>query len=125
MRRIFWGFCRNWFLMSPLHYLSGRSDFGFRKTTPRYHQYGESPTLRIGDTGSRRLRVSVMRGVVDSPTQRYGDTLFLLNKYSIYTHDGASAKLSTNSHKMDYRHYEKGYSFPVPSRDVTNQTLPG
>ena len=29
MRRIFWGFCRNWFLMSPLHYLSSRSDFGF------------------------------------------------------------------------------------------------
>jgi hypothetical protein len=29
MRRIFWGFSRNWFLMSPLHYLSGRSDFGF------------------------------------------------------------------------------------------------
>jgi hypothetical protein len=29
MRRIFWGFCRNWFLMSPLHYLLSRSDFGF------------------------------------------------------------------------------------------------
>ncbi len=30
MRRIFWGFCRNWFLMSPLHFLSGHSDFGFK-----------------------------------------------------------------------------------------------
>jgi hypothetical protein len=29
--------------------------------------------LRIGDAGSRRLRVSVMQGVVDSPTQRYGE----------------------------------------------------
>ncbi len=29
MRWIFWGFCRNWFLMSPLHYLSRSSDFGF------------------------------------------------------------------------------------------------
>jgi hypothetical protein len=29
MRRIFWGFCRNRFLMRPLHYLSSRSDFGF------------------------------------------------------------------------------------------------
>ncbi len=28
MRWIFWGFCRNWFLMSPLHYLSSSSDFG-------------------------------------------------------------------------------------------------
>jgi hypothetical protein len=29
MRRIFWGFCRNWFLIDPLHFLSSRSDFGF------------------------------------------------------------------------------------------------
>jgi hypothetical protein len=29
MRRIFWGFCRNWFLIDPLHYFSSRSDFGF------------------------------------------------------------------------------------------------
>jgi hypothetical protein len=29
MRRIFWGFCRNCFLIDPLHYLSSRSDFGF------------------------------------------------------------------------------------------------
>ncbi len=29
MRRIFWGFCINRFLMSPLHYLSSCSDFGF------------------------------------------------------------------------------------------------
>jgi hypothetical protein len=27
MRRIFWGFCINWFLIDPLHYLSSRSDF--------------------------------------------------------------------------------------------------
>jgi hypothetical protein len=29
MRRIFWGFCRNWLAMSPLDYLSSRSAFGF------------------------------------------------------------------------------------------------
>ncbi len=29
MRWIFWGFCRNRFLVSPLHYFSSRSDFGF------------------------------------------------------------------------------------------------
>ncbi len=29
MRRIFWGFCRNWVLIDPLHYLSSRSAFGF------------------------------------------------------------------------------------------------
>ncbi len=71
MRRIFWGFCRNWFLMSPLHYLSGCSDFGFEfarySRYPRYHRCGESPTLRIGDMGSRRLPVSLSRGVNYSP----------------------------------------------------------
>jgi hypothetical protein len=30
MRRIFRGFCRNWFLMIPLHYLSSRSGFCFK-----------------------------------------------------------------------------------------------
>ncbi len=82
MRRIFWGFCRNWFFMSPLHYLSGRSDFGFefaeifvfKKLTPRYHRYGESPTLRIGDTGSRRLPVSLSRGVDDSQHHWYAES---------------------------------------------------
>ncbi len=92
MRRIFWGFCRNWFLISPLHYLSGRSDFGsefaeifvFEKRLPAitdtgsqrlpvslsrrvadspYHRYGESTTPRIVESGSRRLRVSVIQGV--------------------------------------------------------------
>ncbi len=29
-----------------------RGDIRIRKTTPRYHRYGELPTLRIGDTGS-------------------------------------------------------------------------
>ncbi len=43
-----------------------RGDIRIRKMTPRYHQYGESPTLRIDDTGSRRLTVSLSRGVDDS-----------------------------------------------------------
>jgi hypothetical protein len=29
VRQIFWGFCRNWFLIDPLHYLSSFSDFAF------------------------------------------------------------------------------------------------
>jgi hypothetical protein len=29
MRQIFRGFCINWILIDPLHYLSSRSDFGF------------------------------------------------------------------------------------------------
>ncbi len=27
--RISWGFCRNWFRIDPLHYLSRRTDFRF------------------------------------------------------------------------------------------------
>jgi hypothetical protein len=51
MRRIFWGFCRNWVLMDPLHYvpfepfrfwLRIRGDIRNRKPTPR-----------LGESGSR------------------------------------------------------------------------
>ncbi len=68
MRRIFWGFCRNWFLISPLHYLSNRSDFGL-KLAEIFIFEKRLPT--ITDTGNRRLRVSVIRGVA---TPRITDT---------------------------------------------------
>ncbi len=79
MRRIFLGFCRNSFLMSPLHYLSGRSDFGFEFTEIFIF---EKRLPAITNTGSRRLRISVIRGVansphhwyVESPTPRITDT---------------------------------------------------
>ncbi len=32
MRQILLGFCRNWFLIDPLHQLSSPSDFGFEFT---------------------------------------------------------------------------------------------
>jgi hypothetical protein len=60
MRRIFWGFCRNRFLMSPLHYLSSRSDFGFEFTE-----------IFIIE---KRLSDSPSRGVDDSPTWRVGES---------------------------------------------------
>jgi hypothetical protein len=64
MRRIFLGFCRNWSLMSPVHYLSSSFDFGF--------EFAEIFVFKkqlpaITDTGSRQLRVSVIRGVANSP----------------------------------------------------------
>ncbi len=87
MRRIFWGFCRNWFLMSPLRYISGRSDFGFlfEKRTIQggdnslHHWYPESATPRITDMESwlffkRKLSVSMIRRVVNSPHQWYGES---------------------------------------------------
>ncbi len=77
----FWGFCRNWFLMSPLHFLSSRSNFSFdlaeifvfEKLLPAITD-GESPTPRITDTQSRQLLASLIHGVGDSPHHRYGES---------------------------------------------------
>ncbi len=88
MRRIFWGFCGNWFLMSPLHYLWSRSDFGiefaeifvFSLLSPirgvansAYQWCGEPPTPRITDTRSRQLPTSLIHGISNSPHHRYGE----------------------------------------------------
>jgi hypothetical protein len=63
MRRIFWVFCRNWFLIDPLHYLSSRSDFGF--------EFAEIFVIekRLPDSASRRLFDSPSQGVDDLPTR--------------------------------------------------------
>ncbi len=88
MRRIFWGFCRNWVLIDPLHYLSSRSAFGFEfaeifvieKRLPDLasasRRVGESATLRLGKSGSCWLSDSASRGVDDSPTRRVGESAF-------------------------------------------------
>ncbi len=81
-------------------------------------------------------------------------THFIFNKCPIYTHDSASVKFRTNKQKTDYSAYDyatgKSYlntdswkaaahppplaltytvkkvsNFPVPNRDITNQTFPG
>jgi hypothetical protein len=62
MRRIFWGFCRNRFLIDPSHYLSSRSDFGF--------EFAEIFVIE------KRLPDSASRGVGDSPTRRVGESAF-------------------------------------------------
>jgi hypothetical protein len=63
MRWIFWGFCRNWFLIDPLHYLSSHSDFGF-------------VFAGLGESGSRQLSDSASRGVDNSPNRRVGESAF-------------------------------------------------
>jgi hypothetical protein len=63
MRRIFWGFFRNWFLIDPLHYLSSRSDFGF--------EFAEIFVFE------KRLPHSPSRGVADSPTPRVRKSFFI------------------------------------------------
>jgi hypothetical protein len=59
MRRIFWGFCINWFLIDPFYYLSSRYDFGF--------EFAEIFVIekRIPDLPSQ--------GVANSPTRRDGE----------------------------------------------------
>jgi len=70
MRRIFWGFCRNWVLIDPLHYLSSRSAFGF--------EFAEIFVIekRLPDSASQQRSDSVSRGDGDSPTRRVGESAF-------------------------------------------------
>jgi hypothetical protein len=96
MRRIFWGFCRNWVLIDPLHCLSSRSAFDFEfaeifvieKRLPDSPSRGvsDSPVSRVGESAfeclkeklgeseSRRLPDSANRGVANTPTQRVGES---------------------------------------------------
>jgi hypothetical protein len=96
MRLIFWGFCRNWILIDPLHYLSSCSAFGFEfaeifvieKRLPDSASRGvaDSQTRRVGESAfeclkeklceseSRRLPDSANRGVANSPTQQVGES---------------------------------------------------
>jgi hypothetical protein len=74
MRRIFWGFWRNRFLMSPLHYISRRSDFRFEfaEIFVIEKQLPDSPPRRVGE--STRLPI---------------DTIFFkpLNKSMVIVHN--------------------------------------
>jgi hypothetical protein len=97
MRRIFWGFCRNWVLIDPLHYLESCSAFGFEfaeifvieKRLPDSasrpicdspnRQVGESLTLRLGESGNQRLTDSPSWGVgfwmFKRKTRRVGESV--------------------------------------------------
>ncbi len=101
--RIFRGFCINRFGIGPLHYISSCSDFSFKfleifvfeKRLPDstirevgdslYQRYAESATLRLNDTGSRRLSASLIQGVDDSPHHQYGESAieFFKRKLSV------------------------------------------
>jgi hypothetical protein len=57
MRRIFWCFCRNWFLIDPLHYLLSCSNFGFEFTEKQLPDsaiggVGDSPTRQVGESAN-------------------------------------------------------------------------
>ncbi len=98
MRRIFWGFCRNWSLMSPLHsYTTFRAVpilasnwLNWRRYSYSKNDSALSPirgvgdmesqllilkkTLCIHDTESRRLPAPVMWWVADSPYRWVGES---------------------------------------------------
>ncbi len=71
MNRFFRCFCINQFGMRPLQYHSSCSDFGFELVEIFLF---EKWLPAINDRGSRRLRVSVIRGVADSPYQWYAES---------------------------------------------------
>jgi hypothetical protein len=53
MRRIFWGFCRNWFLIDPLHYLSDSLT----------HRIRESAFESLQENSASQREAMVSRGV--------------------------------------------------------------
>ncbi len=106
MRRIFWGFCRIWFLMSPLPpyttfraimilasnsriylYSKNNSPLSLIRgvVNSAFQWYWESPTPRITDMQSRQLPTSLIWGVSDSPHHRYVESAieFLKRKLSV------------------------------------------
>jgi hypothetical protein len=91
MRRVFWGFCRIWFFMSPLHYLPGHSDFGFK-----FKEIFEKRLPAITDMGSRRLPVSLSRGFDDSPQLIRGVTDSLHHRYGELAIEFFKRKLSVS-----------------------------
>ncbi len=84
MMRIFWGFLQ---ILGPhpLQYLSSRSAIGFKfaeifvieKQLPdsASRGVGDSPTRRFGESLTLRLGESGSRGVGDSPTRLIGESL--------------------------------------------------
>ncbi len=60
MKRIFWGFCINWFLIDPLHYLSSCSDFSFEFTEISLSK-NDSPTRQVGEPRSDNILKNILR----------------------------------------------------------------
>jgi hypothetical protein len=69
MRRIFWGFCRNWFLIDPLHYLSSRSDFGF-EFVEIFVIENNLTSWGVHDFPTRRVRESAFECLKENPASR-------------------------------------------------------
>ncbi len=126
MTRIFWGFCRNWFLIVPLHYLSSGSYFGFQfadifiieKRLPDSPSRGvgesasfllniQKPTLRLGESGSR---FSVTNIIANSkPKSELLEGQYKITETSFCKNPRKSASLScAQKSKQPTVRYHKG-----------------
>jgi hypothetical protein len=76
MRRIYWGVCRNWFLIDPLHYLSSRSDFGFEfaEIFVIEKRLPDSASRGVGESGSRRVGFGMFKRKLGESESRYGES---------------------------------------------------
>ncbi len=78
----------SWSLTLPFEpfrfWLRIRGDIHIRKTTPRYHRYGESATPHISDTGSRQLPASLICGVTPRITDTESRLLNFFKENSLY-----------------------------------------
>jgi hypothetical protein len=74
----FLGFCRNWILVDPLHYLLSRSDFDFEfaEIFVIKKRFPDSAIRQLSNSASRGVGNSTSRGVDDSQTCRVGETAF-------------------------------------------------
>ncbi len=145
-----WGFCRNWFLMSPLHCLTSPSDFGFefaeifvyKKQLPAiidtgsrllrvsviqgvanspHHWYAESPTPRITDTPSRQLPASLIRGVGDTPHHRYGESAIKFFKINRWYRESSTSRPSDRmSRRRLYRWVGKSPTLRISIQRVAD-----
>ena len=79
MRRFFWGLCRNWFLIDPLHYLSSPSDFGL-KLVEIFVIENDSPTRRVGELTRMHIDTRVFKPLNQSMVLvHYSPGLFWLS----------------------------------------------
>jgi hypothetical protein len=116
MRRIFWGFCINWFLIDPLHYLLSRSDFGV--------EFAEILVIKSPFECLRKLPTLASRRVID-PTQRVGEspTPRLAESGSRHGESGSRYsnffKFSINSQNFEWSNQPfKGSIWQKKARDV-------
>ncbi len=84
MKRIFWGFCINWFIIDPLHYLSSCSDFSFEFKEILLSK-NHSPTRQVEESLSDNILCQV-KSILRFPLPIVQKSLFFLSPLLILTY---------------------------------------